>query len=71
MTEKPMLTTDEVAAILGVNRRTVQRLCKERKIRHRRTTPKKIEIAPEWLEEYINAVTVAPEQLEKENENHE
>lgn len=71
MTEKPMLTTDEVAAILGVNRRTVQRLCKERKIRHRRTTPKKIEIASEWLDEYINSVTVDPTHIEKENENHE
>lgn len=70
MSEQKMLTTDEVADILGVNRRTVQRLCNERKIRHRRPTPKKIEIAPEWLEEYIQSVTYDPKQ-EKENENNE
>lgn len=70
MPEMKMLTTDEVADILGVNRRTVQRLCQERKIKYRRTTPKKIEIAQEWLDEYIKSVTFDPKQ-EKENENNE
>lgn len=60
MTENDFLSTEEVADILGVDRRTVQRLCSERKIRHRRVTPKKIVIKKEWLDEYLHAVTVEP-----------
>ena len=60
MPENDFLTTDEVAEILGVNRRTVQRLCNDRKIQYRKTTPKKIEIKREWLDEYLNSVTIQP-----------
>ena len=60
MTENDFLSTDEVAEILGVNRRTVQRLCNDRKIRHRRTTRKRIEIKREWIDEYLNNVTIHP-----------
>ena len=69
MTEK-FLSTQEVAEILGVNRRTVERMCADRRIRHRRTTPRKIEIAQSWLNEYLDAQTVEPI-TEKENENNE
>lgn len=60
MSENDFLTTAEVAEILGVNRRTVQRLCNDRKIQYRRTTPQKIEIKREWLDEYLKSVTVQP-----------
>ena len=60
MPENDFLTTDEVAEILGVNRRTVQRLCNDRKIQYRKTTPKKIEIKREWLNDYLNSVTIQP-----------
>ena len=60
MTENDFLSTEEVADILGVDRRTVQRLCSERKIRHRRVTPKKIVIKREWVDEYLHSVTIEP-----------
>ena len=67
MPENDFLTTDEVAEILGVHRRTVQRLCNERKIQHRRTTPQKIEIKREWLNDYLNSVTIQPITETEEN----
>lgn len=69
MTENDFLSTDEVAEILGVNRRTVQRLCNDRKIRHRRTTQKRIEIKREWIDEYLNNVTIQPIIESEENNN--
>lgn len=60
MNKDDFLSTEEVAAILGVDKRTVQRLCSDRKIRHRRTTPKKIEIKREWVDEYLQSVIVEP-----------
>lgn len=67
MTESEFLNTEQVAEILGVDKRTVQRLCAERKIRHRRTTPKKIEIKSEWVKEYLDSVTVHPITESEEN----
>lgn len=67
MTESEFLNTEQVAEILGVDKRTVQRLCAERKIRHRRTTPKKIEIKSEWVQEYLNSVTIPPITESEEN----
>lgn len=67
MTENDFLSTEEVADILGIDKRTVQRLCADRKIRHRRTTPKKIDIKREWVDEYLKSVTVEPVNEMEEN----
>lgn len=67
MTENDFLSTEEVADILGVDKRTVQRLCADRKIKHRRTTPKKIDIKREWVDEYLHSVTVEPVNEMEEN----
>ena len=70
MTSEQYLSTQEVADILGVNRRTVVRLCNERKIRHFKPTPQRILIAKPWLDEYMQNQTIEPI-IEKENENNE
>ena len=70
MTEGKYLSTQEVADILGVHRRTVVRLCKERRIKYRQLTPRRIEIAEAWVQEYLDSQTVEPLN-EKENENNE
>lgn len=59
--EQAFLTTSEVAEILGVSPRTVRLLCEQRKIQYRQLTPRKIEIRKDWLDSYIDAHTIKPE----------
>ena len=72
MSEEKFFTTSEVAEILGVHRRTVDRMCQRRQIKYLRITPRRIVIAESWLKEYLEGQTVAPiNENEKENENNE
>ncbi len=70
MTQEKYLTTQEVADRLGVHRRTVARMCKDRKIKYITPTPRKLLIKEDWLQEYLDGQTVEPI-TEKETENNE
>lgn len=70
MTER-YLSTQEVADLLGVHRRTVERMCADNRIKYVRLTPRRIGIAETWLQQYLDGQTVEPITNKKENENNE
>ena len=61
------LTTAQVAEELNISPRTVRKLCENRKIKFRQVTPRKIEIRRDWLDEYLTACTVTPEENTNSN----
>lgn len=63
------LSTKDAAAYLGVSDRTLRNYCDNRMIKHQRLTQRTIRFKKEWLDEYIDQITVNPiTQEETENE---
>lgn len=52
------LTTKQAAEYLGLSDKTVRNLCAEKKITHRRLSERIIQFKPEWLDEYLNSITI-------------
>ena len=63
------LNVKEAAQALHLSEPTVRRMCKERKIMFRRVGARKIEIREDWIENYLEGRTFAPEEFKEENTN--
>lgn len=66
-TNSEYMNTREAAAYLGVSDKTVRNLCTARKIQYRRLSERNIQFKKEWLDEYLESVTVLPENKEENN----
>lgn len=65
-TPNEYLSSVQAAEYLHLSDRTVRTLCKEKKIRHERVNDRNYRFKKEWLDEYLNSITVQP--IKEENE---
>lgn len=63
------MTSVEAAEYLHVSDRTVRNLCKDRQIRHELLSGRNYRFKKEWLDEYLQSITIEP--IKKENENND
>lgn len=66
-TNSEYMNSTEAAEYLHLSDRTVRTLCSERKIRHERLNGRNIRFKKEWLEEYLQSITIEP--IKEENKN--
>ena len=62
------LNSMEAAAYLHVSDRTVRTLCTERRIRHERLNGRNVRFKKEWLDEYLQSITIEPIKEDNNNE---